>query len=365
MTTADGAAGIAPAAPGRVALPAHPPPIWKKIRSALRTGETGMWRWSARVAILLPFAALTFIVAVLAVKAYPAIRLNGGGFFTGSAWKIGSTYAPTIRTDGIKHPLGSHYGAWPLIAGTLQTSAIAVILALPISIGCAFALTERLPRWLSRPLGFAIELLAGVPSVVIGLWGVLTFGPALSKTVYPFIAHHLPNVPVLNFFRGTVGHGEGLLTGGLVLTLMIVPIITSTTADLFRQVPSLPKEGGEALGMTDLEVASRITMRWVRSGIIGATVLGLGRALGETIALVLTVGAIFGLAPNVYSPMSTIAAAIATQLDSALTDGTGFAVASIAEIALVLAVMSVLVNVAARWIVHRTARLGGPVGRGA
>jgi phosphate transport system permease protein len=363
MATLEGAADQQSAAPGRHVELRRPPRL-ARMAGVLRAGETGAWKWGARLAALLPFAALAFVVAVLAVKAYSAVEVNGIGFFTGAAWKIGSTYAATTRTDGVAHPVGSSYGAWPLIAGTLQTSAIAVIIALPISIGCAFALTERLPRWVSRPLGFAIELLAGVPSVVLGLWGVLTFGPALSKTLYPFIADHLPNVPVLSFFKGTVGHGEGLLTGSLVLTLMIVPIITATTADLFRQVPSLPKEGGEALGMTDFEVANRITLRWVRSGIIGATVLGLGRALGETMALVLTVGAIFQLAPNVYSPMSTIAAAIATQLDSSLTDGTGFAVASIAELALVLAVISVFVNLVARWIVHRTSRLGGPVGRG-
>ena len=364
MSTAKGVAGRRPATPGRLGHPSRPS-LSRRLAVARRAGETGAWKWGARVAVLLPFAALVLVVAVLGVKSYPAIKVNGGGFFTGSAWKIGSTYASTVRTDGVAHPSGSSFGAWPLIAGTLQTSAIAVALALPISIGCAFALTERLPRWVSRPLGFAIELLAGVPSVVLGLWGVLTFGPALSKSLYPFIADHLPNVPVLSFFKGTVGHGEGLLTGSLVLTLMIVPIITATTADLFRQVPPLPKEGGQALGMTQFEVANHITLRWVRSGIIGATVLGLGRALGETMALVLTVGAIFKLAPNVYSPMSTIAAAIATQLDSSLTDGTGFAVSSIAELALLLAVISVGVNVVARWIVQRTSRLGGPVGRGA
>ncbi len=364
MTTVEGAPGHRFGAP-RPRGHAPRPPALTRVIGVLRAGETGAWKWGARVAVVLPFAALVFVVAVLALKAYPAVKVNGGGFFTGSAWKIGSTYAPTVFTDGVAHPKSSLYGAWPLIAGTLQTSAIAVIIALPISIGCAFALTERLPRWISRPLGFAIELLAGVPSVVLGLWGVLTFGPALSSTLYPFIADHLPDVPVLDFFKGTVGHGEGLLTGGLVLTLMIVPIITATTADLFRQVPNLPKEGGEALGMTDFEVANKITLRWVRSGIIGATVLGLGRALGETIALVLTTGAIFKIAPNIYSPMSTIAAAIAAQLDSALTDGTGFAIASIAELALVLAVISVLVNLIARWIVHRTSLLSGPVGRGA
>lgn len=315
--------------------------------------------------MLLPLAALAFAVAVLAVKAYPAVRVNGWAFFTGSHWKIGSAYAPTVRTDGVAHPSGSAYGAWPLIAGTLQTSVIAVVVALPISVGCAFALTERLPKWLSEPLGFAVELLAGIPSVVLGLWGVLTFGPMLARDVYPFIAHHLPDVAVLDFFRGTPGHGEGLLTGSLVLSLMVVPIITSTTRDLMRQVPPLPKEGGEALGMTDVEVAGRITLRWVRSGIVGATALGLGRAIGETIAIAMTTGSIFHVAPNVYSPMSTIAAQIVTQLDSALTDATGFSVASFAELALVLAVISVVVNLAARGIVRRAGRLGGPVGQGA
>ena len=129
---------------------------------------------------------------------------------------------------------------------------------------------------------------------------------------------------------------------------MIVPIMTATTRDLFRQVPTLPKEGGEALGMTDWEVGSRITFPWVRSGIIGATALGLGRAIGETIAIAMSTGSIFHVAPNVYSPMSTIAALIVTQLDSAFTDGTGFAVSTLAEVALVLAVLSVLVNLAAR-----------------
>ncbi|MGH9091503.1 MAG: phosphate ABC transporter permease subunit PstC [Acidimicrobiales bacterium] len=350
-----------PAAPDRRHEPSRPS-LLHRAAAGLRAGETGAWRWAARVAVVLPAAALIFAVVVLAVKAYPAIRVNGWSFFTGSSYKIGSSYAPTVYTDGVAHPQGSSYGIWPLILGTLQTSAIAVVVALPISLGCAFALTERLPRWISRPLGFAIELLAGIPSVVLGLWGVLTFGPIFARDVYPVIANHMPDVPVLRFFRNPVGHGEGLLTGGLVLTLMIVPIITATTADLFRGVPPLPKEGGEALGMTEWEVSNRITIPWVRSGIIGATALGLGRAVGETIAIAMTTGSITHVAPNIYSPMTTIAATIVTQLDSAFTDGTGFAVASIAEMALVLAVISVLVNLVARWIVRRTGRLAGPVG---
>jgi phosphate transport system permease protein len=261
--------------------------------------------------------------------------------------------------------MGSSFGAWAITAGTLQSSAIAVILAVPISIGAAFALTERLPGWISRPLGLAVEILAGIPSVVFGLWGLLTLGPFLAQHVYPVVADHMPDVPVLRYFRNPVGGGEGLLTAGIVLGLMIVPIITSTTRDLFMQVPSLPKEGGQALGMTDWEVAQRVTIPWVRSGIIGATVLGLGRALGETIAVVLVGGAALHLAPNIYQPFTTIAATILTQLDGAQTDGTGFVVATLAELALVLAVISVLVNLLARVIIARSSRLGAPVGRGA
>jgi phosphate transport system permease protein len=216
--------------------------------------------------------------------------------------------------------MGSKFGAWPIIAGTIQSSAIALIFALPISIGAAFALTERLPGWVTRPLGFAIEILAGIPSVVIGLWGLLALGPFLAKHVYPIIADHAPNVPVLRYFSNPVGEGE---------------------------------------------VAQKVTLPWVRSGIIGATVLGLGRALGETVAMVLIGGSVLRIAPNIYSPFTTIAATILSQLDGAQTDGTGFAVATLAELGLVLAVISVAVNMLARVIINRSSRIGAPVGRGA
>jgi phosphate transport system permease protein len=330
-----------------------------------RTGEESIWRWAARIAVVLPLAALVFTLTVLLVKAMPAIKVNGWSFLTGSSWNPGSAYGTTVHTDGVAHPAGSSYGAWPVIAGTLQTSAIALIIAVPISIGAAFALTERLPTWVARPLGLALEVLAGIPSVVIGLWGLLTLGPILAHHVYPIVADHMPDVPVLRYFRNPVGTGEGLLTAGIILALMIIPIVASTTRDLFTQVPPLPKEGGEALGMTDWEVANRVTLPWVRSGIIGATALGLGRALGETMAVALITGSILGhLAPNIYSPMSTIAATVLTQLDGAQTDGTGFAVATLAELGLVLAVMSVAVNLGARMIVSRTSGLSAPVGRG-
>ena len=337
----------------------------RRVGAFVRGSEEGLWRWSARVASLVPLAGLAFVLTVLVVKAWPAIKVNGPGFLTRTAWVPGSTYANPVTTNGVAHPVGSSYGAWPLIAGTLQTSVIALIVALPISIGTAFALTERLPPWLAKPLSFFVEILAGIPSVIIGLWGVLTLGPFLAAHVYPLIANHVPNVPVLRYFRGPTGYGEGLLTSGLVLWLMIVPIIASTTRDLFMQVPPLPKEGAEALGMTDAEVARRVTIPWVRSGIIGATVLGLGRALGETIAVAMISGSVLGtVSPNIFGTMTTVAATIVSQLDSAATDGTGFAIATLAEAGLVLAVISVIVNVAARVIVNNSSRHVAPVGRG-
>jgi phosphate transport system permease protein len=365
VTALSGSVGDLPAGPPGPALRGVSP--LRRLADAARANEERVWRVAARVAVLLPMAALAFAVAVLAAKAWPALRVNGWSFLTGSEWNYGTgAYSASVaHTDGVAHPLGSQFGAWPIIAGTLQSSAIAILLAVPVSIGAAFALTERLPGWITRPLGFAIEILAGIPSVVIGLWGLLTLGPLLARHVYPILADHMPDVPVLNFFRNPVGSGEGLMTAGIVLGLMIVPIIASTTRDLFAQVPMLPKEGADALGMTDWEVARKVSIPWVRSGIIGATVLGLGRALGETIAVALIGGSELHLAANAYSPMGTIAATILEQLDSALGDGTHFAVATLAELALVLAVISVGVNLAARLIISRSSRLGPPVGRGA
>src|SRR5205807_6378774 len=130
----------------------------------------------------------------------------------------------------------------------------------------------------------------GIPSVVIGLWGVLTFGPFIAHHVAPWLARNLPDVPVLNYFRGSTGNGQGLLTSSLVLAVMVIPIVAATSRDLIRQVPILPREGAVALGMSDFQCARRVTLPWVRSGIIGASVLGLGRALGETIAVAMICG---------------------------------------------------------------------------
>jgi phosphate transport system permease protein len=321
-------------------------------------------RLSGSVAIL-PLGALVFVLVVLAIDAWPAIKVNGWQFFTTNEWNPGNTYGAVTQTHGVSHPVGAHYGALPLITGTLESSALALLIALPTSIGAALAVVDLLPRRLSNSIGFFLELLAGIPSVVLGLWGAITLGPFLAQHIYPFIARNVPDVPILNIFRGPTGAGEGLLTSGLVLAIMIVPIIASTTRDLIRQVPILPQEGAEALGMSSWEVTRRVTLPWVKSGIIGASILGLARALGETIAVAMVSGAVLGAnAHNIYSTMTTIAATIVSQLDSAFSDATNFATKTLAEAALVLMLITLATNVAARLLVKRTTGTALPVGRG-
>jgi phosphate transport system permease protein len=312
----------------------------------------------------IPLLALGFIVVALVIEAIPAIRVNGLKFFTTDTWAAGNFYAPLTSTHGVAHPPGASYGALDLIVGTIESSVIALCLAVPIGVGTALIVVEKLPPRLSNGVGFCLEVLAGIPSVIFGLWGFLTFGPFLSHTLAP-IADRLPDVPVLRFFRGPTGSGQNLLTTSLVLTIMILPILAATTRDLLRQVPRATVEGAIALGMTDSEAMRAVTFRWVRPGVIGASVLGLGRALGETMAVAMVSGVLLGQsAHSVWSQMNTIAAAIVTQLDSAFTDASGFALKTLAELGLVLVVITLIANVGARMLVRKVSGTALPVGRG-
>ena len=325
----------------------------------------GALKWTGRLVALLPALALAFILITLIVEAIPAIKFNGWSFFTKSVWSEGSFYTPTVTTNGVTHPQGAAYGAVPEIVGTLLTSAIALIIAVPTAIGAALVIVERLPRRISNVVGIFLELLAGIPSVVIGLWGALTFGPFIAHDIAPFIARNMPDVPVLRFFRGDTGNGQGLLVSGMILAVMVIPIVAATTRDLIRQVPILPREGAIALGMSDFECARRVTLPWVGGGIVGAVVLGLGRALGETMAVAMTCGLALGAIPsNIYAAMTTIAATIVQTLETALQDSTGLAIKTLAELGLMLMIITLLTNVAARVLVRRVSGTALPVGRG-
>lgn len=348
----------------RPAGEAGPGPLPRRL--GIWIGGDRTVRWVGFVFALLPAAGLIFVLATLAVEAVPAIRLNGWGFFTHSMWNQGGGYnAVIVRTGGVAHLAGSQFGVLPEIVGTLLTSAIALIIAVPVSVGAALVIVERLPRRLASLVGMFLELLAGVPSVVIGLWGVLTFGPFIAHDIAPWIADNLPDVPVLSYFTGSTGNGQGLLVSSLVLAVMVIPIVAATSRDLIRQVPILPREGAQALGMSDFETARRVTLPWVGSGIVGAVVLGLGRALGETIAVAMTCGFALGSIPgNLYGAMTTIAATIVNELDSAFGDASKFSVRSLAELALVLMVITLTTNIVARLLVRRVSGTALPVGRG-
>jgi phosphate transport system permease protein len=334
------------------------------IRAAVRRGD--VLKWVGRVGALLPLAALIFILIQLLVQGLPALRYDGAGFFTHSKFSMGGGYNAVIEnTDGVKHLSGADFGMLPEIAGTLISSAIALIVGVPSAIGAALAIVERLPRRLAHWVGLFLELLAGIPSVIIGLWGLVTFGPFIAHHITPFIARNMPDVPVLSYFRGATGNGAGLLTSGLILAIMIIPIVAATARDLIRQVPILPREGAVALGMSDAQTARKVTLPWVGAGLVGAIVLGLGRALGETIAVAMVCGlALTSVPGNIYGTMTTISATIVTQLDSAFSDGSGFSVRALSEVALVLMVITLAVNVAARFLVRRVSGTALPVGRG-
>jgi phosphate transport system permease protein len=331
------------------------------LRSSMRDGA--LVRWLGLAGAVIPALMLGFVLVTLVVEAAPAIKFNGLNFLTGSVWSFGAGYGVPVSTGGIVHLPGETFGALPQIVGTLVTSAIALIIAVPVSIGAALVIVERLPRGLANGVGMFLELLAGIPSVVIGLWGAVTFGPFIAHHVAPFIANNAPDVPVLSYFRGNPGNGQGLLTSGLILAVMVIPIIAATSRDLIRGVPLLPREGAVALGLSDWECARRVTLPWVGAGIVGAAVLGLGRALGETIAVAMVCGVALGQFPtNLYGAMSTIAANIVQNLETAVIDPLG--VRTYAELALVLMVITLATNVIARLLVRRVSGTALPVGRG-
>ncbi len=342
--------------------PVRKPLTGRQRRNSEYTGRDRVVRNILGLFALLPTLALTFLAYELFKQAYPSIVFNGWHFFSGNVFSFGSQYstASPVIHHGYAAPHGAQYGIAPLIFGTLVSSLIALVFAVPISVGGAILLVERLPRRLQDPLGIFLELLAGIPSVIFGLWGVYAFGPFVSKHVYRYIADL--GIPGL---RGNVGSGQGLLTSSLVLAVMIIPIVAATTRELIRSVPELTKEGAVALGLTPSESVRLVTIPFVRTGIVAATFLGWGRALGETIAVLLISGNFLNSYPkSIFAPFSTMAATIAALLDGALNDSTKMGVHALAELGLVLLAVTLITNFAGRLIAGRFGGGALPVGRG-
>jgi phosphate transport system permease protein len=261
------------------------------------------------------FHATTLVAAllVLALLGGVAVALLHG------AWPAFSHFKLAFLTRQIWNPVTDEYGAVGAVYGTLVTSIIAMMLALPVSFGIAVFLTELAPSWLKRPIGVAIELLAAIPSIIYGFWGLFVLSPVLQEHVEPWIIGTLGRLPAIGFlFRGAP-FGIGVLTAGIVLAIMIVPFIAAVMRDVFETVPDVLKESAYGLGATTWEAIWRVVVPYSRTGMVGGTMLGLGRALGETMAVTFVIGNAHHIGRSLLSPGTTISATIANEFTEATT----------------------------------------------
>ena len=281
---------------------------------------------------------LGFLVWELAAGSRLAIERYGLSFITTSTWD----------------PVAEQFGALPLIFGTVVTSLIALVIAVPLSLGVAIFLVEFAPGAIRRPIAYLVELLAAIPSVVYGLWGIFVLIPFLRATVFPFLRSTLGFLP---FFQGTIA-GPSVLSAGIILAIMIMPYIMSVTREVLTAVPGSQREAALALGATRWEAAWTAVVPYARSGIVGAVILGLGRALGETMAVTMLIGNSHEIAASLFKPGYTMAAAIANEFAEA---STAIHLSALAYVALSLFGVTLVVNALARLLIWKVSR-GQPIG---
>jgi phosphate transport system permease protein len=283
---------------------------------------------------------LAGIIVSLAIGAWPAFKEFGLAFIT------------TVEWD----PVNDKYGALIAIVGTLATSFIALIIAFPLSFGIALFLTEICPVWLRRPLGTAVELLAGVPSIIYGMWGLFIFAPLFADYVQPILAKTLGQLPVIGqLFKGPM-MGIGILTAGLILSVMIIPFIASVMRDVFEVVPTVLKESAYGLGCTKWEVVRKVVLPYTKNGVVGGVMLGLGRALGETMAVTFVIGNSNHLSWSLFAAGNSIASTLANEFAEAETP---LHVSSLFALALILFVITFIVLSAAKLMLLQMSRKEG------
>ena len=298
----------------------------------------GLFALAAQGSAWLTLALLAGILLSLVVGAAPALREYGLSFLWTSEWD----------------PVQNRYGGLVMIVGTLVTSAIALLIAVPVSFGIALFLTELSPAWLKRPLGTAIELLAAVPSIVYGMWGLLVFGPLLARFVQQPLQALLGGVPLLGALVSGPPVGIGLLSAGIILAIMVIPFVASVMRDVFEVTPPLLKESAYGLGSTTWEVVSKVVLPYTKTGVVGAVMLGLGRALGETMAVTFLIGNQNRLnSPSLFEPANSITSALANEFAEA---GEGLHQASLIYLGLVLFVITFIVLALSKWLLLRLRR---------
>jgi phosphate transport system permease protein len=302
----------------------------------LRLGDAAFRQLTrgAAVAVLL---LLGGIIVSLMIGAWPALSTFGFGFLVSERW----------------NPVTENFGALAPIYGTLVTSLIAMVIAVPVGLLIAMFLTELCPQWLRRPIGIGIELLAGIPSIVYGLWGLFVFAPFLQGTLQPFLIGLFGNVPGFSTLFAGPPYGIGVLTAGLILAIMVLPFITSISRDVFAAVPSVLKEAAYGVGCTTWEVARYIVLPYARVGVIGGVMLGLGRALGETMAVTFVIGNAHKVSPSLLAPGTTISATIANEFTEAVGD---VYTSSLIALGLILFLITFVVLGIARYLLLRIER---------
>lgn len=315
LQQADGATGSSPAVS-----------VFKSVKTGRNLGDYIFENITRFFAFILLSLVLIMVYEMLR-QSLPSIEKFGWGFITSQAWD----------------PVQDDFGALPFIFGTLYSSLLALIIALPLSVGIAVFLSEFAPKWLEQPMSLLVELLAAIPSIVYGLFGIFVMTPWLRKTVEPFLGDHLGFVFL---FQGPP-YGLGMLAAALILTVMILPIITSISRDIMKSIPDTQREAAFALGATRWEVV-KVVLTGAKSGILGATLLGLGRAVGETMAVTMVIGNRPDISFSLFEPGHTMASVLANEFTEATSD---IYVSSLIEIALLLFVLTVILNAIARLIV--------------
>ncbi len=307
-----------------------------KVLDRLRLGDAA-FRQVTRAAALGVLVLLSGVIISLVAGSLPALRTFGFGFLVSQHW----------------NPVTDNFGALPAIYGTVLTSAVAMLIAVPVGLMIAFFLTELCPPWLRRPIGIAIELLAGIPSIIYGIWGLFIFAPFLQEIVQPFLIKTLGNVPgIAPLFAGPP-YGIGMLTAGLILAIMVLPFVTSISRDVFEAVPAVLKEAAYGIGCTTWEVVRYVVLPYARVGVIGGVMLGLGRALGETMAVTFVIGNAHRISASVLAPGTTISATIANEFTEAVGD---LYTSALIALGLILFVITFIVLAAARYMLLRIER---------
>jgi phosphate transport system permease protein len=316
------------------------PNLLQEARLKRQTLLDLLFRNLTRLAAFAVLALLAAIIGSLVIGSMPAINAFGFGFLTSPAW----------------NPVTDEYGALIPIVGTLVTSGIALLIAIPVSFGIAIFLTELSPRWLRRPLGIAIELLAGIPSIIYGMWGLFIFAPLFADHVEPWLNDNIGTWPILGPFFSGPPMGIGMLTAGIILAIMVIPFIASVMRDVFDVVPTMLKESAYGLGATTWEVMWQVVLPYTKIGVVGGIMLGLGRALGETMAVTFVIGNAHELHQSLLMPGNSISSALANEFTEAVGD---LYTSSLIELGLILFFITFVVLSLARFMLYRLSKREG------